>query len=135
MFNIFLKRTDNKFVIVQYIFFIVLCIMYIKYKFQVYLMRIIVKTKERITTTTISLNIIFGANRPSHMPKIPVYRFGLYGRYQILCTNIAHFQCRPAMANISLLAKFEVRISFRSNAIVITTDGQTDRHSSNVLER
>ena len=45
---------------------------------------------------------------------------------------------RP-MANISLVAKFEVRNSLRSDAIVITTmngrtDGRTDRHSSNVLE-
>ena len=34
MFNIFLKRIDDKFVIVQYIFFIILCIMYIKYNFK-----------------------------------------------------------------------------------------------------
>ena len=38
------------------------------------------------------------------------------------------------MANRSLFAKFEVRRSLRSDAIVITTDGRTDRHSSNVLE-
>ena len=42
------------------------------------------------------------------------------------------------MANRSLLAKFEVRSSLRSEAIVITTDarteGRTDRHSTNVLE-
>ena len=36
------------------------------------------------------------------------------------------------MANISPFAKFEVRSSLRSDAIVITTDG--DGHSSNVLE-
>ena len=40
---------------------------------------------------------------------------------------------RP-MANRSLYAKFEVRSSSRSEAIVITTNGRTDRHSSNVLE-
>ena len=40
------------------------------------------------------------------------------------------------MANKSLLAKFEVRNSLRSDTIVITTDGRTDGHtdSSNVLE-
>ena len=38
------------------------------------------------------------------------------------------------MANRSLFAKFEVRSYLRSVAIVITTDGRTDRHSSNVLE-
>ena len=38
------------------------------------------------------------------------------------------------MANINLFAKFEVRSSLRSDAIVITTDERTDRHSSNVLE-
>ena len=27
------------------------------------------------------LNIKFGANRTFHVPKISVYRFGLYGRY------------------------------------------------------
>ena len=41
------------------------------------------------------------------------------------------------MANRSLFAKFEVRGSLRSDAIVTTIDGrmdrQTDRHSSNVL--
>ena len=38
------------------------------------------------------------------------------------------------MANRSLFAKFEVRRSLRSDAIVITRDGQTDRHSLNVIE-
>ena len=66
-----------------------------------------------------SLNIKFGANRTSDVPKIPVY-----GRYQILWTDIAHFQYRP-MANRSLFAKFEVRNSLRLDAIVITTDGRT----------
>ena len=47
--------------------------------------------------------------------------------------DIAHFQCRP-MANRSLFAKFKVRSSLRLDAIVITTDGRTDRHSANVLE-
>ena len=42
------------------------------------------------------LHIKFGANRSFHVPKIPVYRFGLYGRYQILWTDIAHFQYQPA---------------------------------------
>ena len=66
------------------------------------------------------LIIKFGANRTSHVPKIPVYRFGLYGRYQILFTDIA---------NRSLFAKFEVRSSLRSNAIMITTVERTDRHT------
>ena len=35
---------------------------------------------------------------------------------------------RP-MANISIFAKFEVRSSLRSDAIVITTDGRTDRQT------
>ena len=34
----------------------------------------------------------------------------------------------------SLFANFEVRSTLRSEAIVIITDGRTDRHSSNVLE-
>ena len=38
------------------------------------------------------------------------------------------------MANRILFIKFEVRSSLRLDAIVITTDGRTDRHSSNVLE-
>ena len=38
------------------------------------------------------------------------------------------------MANRSLFAKFELRSYLRSDAIVITTDGRTERHSSNVLE-
>ena len=38
------------------------------------------------------------------------------------------------MTNRSLFAKVEVRSSLRSGAIVITTDGRTDRHSSNVLK-
>ena len=42
------------------------------------------------------LHVKFGANRSFHVPKIPVYRFGLYGWYQILWTDIAHFQYRPA---------------------------------------
>ena len=50
----------------------------------------------------------------------------------MLWTDIAHAK-RP-MANSSLFAKFEVRSSMRSDAIVITTDRRTDRHSSNVLE-
>ena len=37
------------------------------------------------------------------------------------------------MANISLLAKFEVCSFLRLDAIVITTDVRTDRHSSIVL--
>ena len=37
------------------------------------------------------------------------------------------------MTNRSLFAKVEVRSSLRSDAIVITTDGRSDRHSSNVL--
>ena len=43
-----------------------------------------------------SLNIKFGANRTFHVPKIPIYRLGLYGRYQILYTDLAHFQYQPA---------------------------------------
>ena len=42
------------------------------------------------------LHIKFGANRSFHVPQIPVYRFGLYGRYQILWTDIAHIQYQPA---------------------------------------
>ena len=42
------------------------------------------------------------------------------------------------MVNISLLAKFEVRTSLRSDAVVITTDvrtdGRTDRHRSHILQ-
>ena len=42
-----------------------------------------------------SLHIKFGAKRSFHVPKIPVYQFGLYGRYQILWTDLAHFQYQP----------------------------------------
>ena len=42
------------------------------------------------------LHIKFGANRKFHVSKLPIYRFGLYGRYQILWTDIAHFQYQPA---------------------------------------
>ena len=84
-------------------------------------MRIIFRSV--IKSMYISLNIKFGANRTFHLPKIPVYRFGLYGRSQIQSTDIAYTD-RP-MANKSLFAKFEVRSTLRSDAIVITTDGQT----------
>ena len=70
-----------------------------------------------------SLHIKFGANRSFLVPKIPVYQFGLYGRYQILWTDRAHFQ---RMGNRSLCANFQVCSSLRSDAIVFTTDGQTD---------
>ena len=73
-----------------------------------------------------SLNIKFDVNRMLHVLKTPVYRFGLYERYQILCTDIAHFQYQAVMANRSLFAKFEVHSSLRSDAIVTTTDGWTD---------
>ena len=63
------------------------------------------------------------------MPKIQVYRFDLYGRYQILWTDIAHFQYEPAY-NTSLCTKFQVYCSLRSDVTLLTTDG----HSSNVLE-
>ena len=43
-----------------------------------------------------SLNIKFGANQTFHVPKILVYGFGLYGRYQILWIEIAYLQYRPA---------------------------------------
>ena len=73
---------------------------------------------------------IWCANRTFHVPKIPVYRLGLYGSYQILWTDIAHCSTDLPKANRGLFAKFEVRSSLRSDAVVITTD----RHSSNVLE-
>ena len=38
------------------------------------------------------------------------------------------------MAIRRLVAKFEVRSSLRSDEIVISTDGRTDRHNSNVVE-
>ena len=44
-----------------------------------------------------------------HVLKTPVSRFDLYGRYQILWTDIAH--------NTSLCAKFQVYSSLRSDAI------------------
>ena len=50
--------------------------------------------------------------------------FGLYRRYQILWTDIAHLQYRPA--NRSLFTKFGVRSSLRSDAIVIATCAGTD---------
>ena len=43
-----------------------------------------------------SLHIKFGANRSFHVPKSPVYPFGLYERDQILWSDIAHVQDRPA---------------------------------------
>ena len=39
-----------------------------------------------------SPNIKFDANRTFHVTEIPVYRFGLYGRYQNLWTDKAHFR-------------------------------------------
>ena len=76
-----------------------------------------------------SLNIKLGANRTFHVSNIPVYRFGLYGRYQVLLIDTAHFQYLWTMANRSLFAKLEVRSSLRSDAIVITTNGRTDRQT------
>ena len=70
----------------------------------------------------------FGANRTFCGSKTPVSSLHLYGQYQILWTDIAHFQYRP-MANRSLLAKFVVRGFLRSDAIVITTDGRTDEQT------
>ena len=43
-----------------------------------------------------SLNIKFGVNRTFHVLKTPFYRFDLYARYQILLTDIAHFQYQLA---------------------------------------
>ena len=39
-----------------------------------------------------SLNIKFGVNRTFQVLKTPVYRFDLYGRYQVLWTNDDNFQ-------------------------------------------
>ena len=43
-----------------------------------------------------SLNINFNVNRTFHVKNSLIYRFDWYGRYQILWTDIAHFQYRPA---------------------------------------
>ena len=58
-------------------------------------------------------------NRSSHVPKI----------WEV---PEAQFQYRPAY--ISKHAKFQVPSFLRSDAIVITTYGRTDRPNSNVLE-
>ena len=50
----------------------------------------------------------------------------------LVCMGGTSF-CEP-MANVSLVAKFEVRTSLHSDTSEITTGGRTDRHSSNVLE-
>ena len=44
-----------------------------------------------ISSCCTSLNIKFGANRTFDIPKIPVYRFGLYWRYQILWADEDNF--------------------------------------------
>ena len=77
-----------------------------------------------IQTWYTSLHAKFGANRTFYVPKTPVQQFGLYESYQSLWTDIANFQIP--------MAKFEIRSSLRSDTIVITMDGRTDRHSSNV---
>ena len=38
-----------------------------------------------------SLNIKLGANRTFHVPKIPVYGFGYYGRYRTMWTDEDNF--------------------------------------------
>ena len=81
-----------------------------------------------------SLNNKFGANRTIDVPKISLYMFVLYGKYQILWTDIAIFKTNRPMANRSLFAKFEIRSYLRSDSIMITTNGRTDRHSSNIVE-
>ena len=52
----------------------------------------------------------------------------------MLWTDIAHTNTDRHMANRSPFAKFEVHSSLCLDAIVVTADGRTDRHSSNVLE-
>ena len=81
------------------------------------------------------VSIKFGANRTFHVPKIRVYRFCLYGRYQVLWTDIAHFQYRPAYSQEAYLQslKFEA-ICVRTQSLSLRADRRTDRHSSNVLE-
>ena len=76
-----------------------------------------------------SLHIKFASNRSFHVPKIPVYQFGFYGRYQILWTDIADFQYQRT-GNRSLCVHFQVCSSLCSDAIVFTTDGRTDGRMS-----
>ena len=84
-----------------------------------------------------SLNVQFGVNRMFHVLKTPVYRFDLYGRYQILWTDIAHFQYQPAYGSQKPICKFSSMYLFvfgRNRVYHRRTDGRTDRHSSKVLE-
>ena len=62
-------------------------------------------------------SMCLGVNRTFHVLKSPVYRLDLYGRYQILRTDIAHFQYQPVCSSLC------------SDAIVFTPDGRTDRQT------
>ena len=73
-----------------------------------------------------SLNIEFRANRKFHVLKTPVYRFDLDGRYRKCGPMWPFFNTNHPMANRSLFAKLEVRSFLSLDAIMITTDEQTD---------
>ena len=65
---------------------------------------------------------------------MPVYRFNLFEVPDHVDRYVDLFNTDRPMANRRLFAKFEVRSSLRSDAIVTTADGRRDRHCSNVLE-
>ena len=94
-----------------------------------------------VNSQHILLNIKFGVNWMFHVLKAPVYRFELYGRYQILWTDIAHFQYQPAYGKQKPMCKFSSLqlFVFGRNRVYRRrpygrTAGRPDRHSSNVLE-
>ena len=73
---------------------------------------------------SISLNIKFGMHQTFHVPQTPVYQCDLYGRYQILWTDIAHFQYQ--FNNTSLCVKSIAHCVWRYRVYHIRTNGRTD---------
>ena len=76
-----------------------------------------------IKSQSASLSIKFGANETFHVPKIRVFLFGFYGRYQILWIDIALFQHRLIEAYWQSVRFVALCVRMKS---WIPTDRQTD---------
>ena len=75
-----------------------------------------------------SINIKFGVKRTFHVLKTPVYRFDLYGRYQILFTDIADISIPTSVRVIEAYVQIfqSVALCVRTQSCLPQTDGQTD---------
>ena len=71
------------------------------------------------------LNIKFGKNWTLYVPKTLVYRFDLYGRYQTLWTDIAHFEISPispyTLYEEGIKMDYKVAIKYIGNTPILRT--------------